>query len=232
MNILSNLNASDAFFTIGVTLLTIVLAMFAIVLHEISHGYVANVLGDPTAKNAGRLTLNPIAHIDPVGTIALPVLMGLMGGPIFGFAKPVPYNPNYFENLRRGELLVALAGPGSNLLQAIVGGIIFRLFSGPLASAVPETVSLIIVYLAMSYVQVNLVLMFFNLIPLPPLDGSAIIAPFLSDKALQKYYRVQQYSLPILLGLFFLVPYVTGYSPIDRYLNFMINAVFPLIMGS
>ena len=99
----------------------------AIVFHEVAHGFVANLLGDPTAKLAGRLTLNPVKHIDPFGTVLLPLLMAMMGGPVFGYAKPVPYNPRFFRNKRVGDLLVGLAGPAANLVMALLGALVMWL---------------------------------------------------------------------------------------------------------
>lgn len=236
MNFIQGLFAggpTDVLIQILILLATLVLAMVAIIIHEVSHGYVAYLLGDPTAKNAGRLTANPLAHIDLTGTVVLPLIMAIIGGPIFGYAKPVPYNPSYFQNIRKGELLVALAGPFSNLIQALVGALIFRLCTGPLAAiGISADILGIIATLAMLYVRVNLVLMLFNLIPLPPLDGSAIIAPFLSDKALKKYYSIQSYSMVILLIVLFLVPYVTGINPIGIYLSWALNLFMPLLLGA
>ena len=106
---------------------SVALVMLSAIVHEVAHGWVAYKLGDPTAKQAGRLTLNPLAHLDPVGSVLLPLLMAWIGGPVFAFAKPVPYNPYNLRNPRRDEVLVALAGPASNLLQALVGAVAFRL---------------------------------------------------------------------------------------------------------
>ena len=189
----------------------------AIVIHEVSHGYVAYRLGDPTAKSKGRLTLNPLAHIDPFGTVILPIVLALTGGPVFGYAKPVPYNPRYFKNIRKGEFLTGIAGPASNILMALVAVIIgriamaFYLLSPGVLSWIIEICSL--------FTMINLCLAFFNLIPLPPLDGSSIIAPFLSDNALRQYYRIQRYSMPILLALLFLVPLIFQINPIPLYLQ-------------
>lgn len=212
---------------------TIVLVAISIILHEISHGFVAYKLGDPTAKNSGRLTLNPLKHIDPFGTLFLPALMSLAGGPAFGYAKPVPYNPRYFKNIRQGELLVGLAGPCSNLLQAFFGVFLFWLtshFSAELTE-VHGGLFLLLRYFASLYVYVNLVLMFFNLIPLPPLDGSSIIAPFLSDRALAQYYSIQQYSMAILLAAFFLIPALFHIDVVGMYINATAGNMFDLLMG-
>ncbi len=227
-----------SFFSIFQIIASVALLALSVVLHELAHGWVAYKLGDPTAKQAGRLTLNPLKHIDPFGTVILPLMMFIAGGFAFGFAKPVPYNPRYFKNIRKGELLVGLSGPFSNLLQACVGAVLFKLLIAAsshldlkLSTGLSFELVPLIAYLLMWYVHINLVLMFFNLIPLPPLDGSAIIAPFLSDKALEKYYRIQQYSLPILLLVFFVVPYVTNWSPLSVYFQYTARPLFNLLVG-
>ncbi len=199
--------------------LTILAVLVSIVLHECAHGYVAYLCGDNTAKDAGRLTLNPVAHLDLFGSIIMPAALALLGGPIFAYAKPVPYNPYNLRNRKRDELLVALAGPGSNLVQAVFGALVFRaiFFLAPeVFYAEPG------VYLGdflTAYVYVNLMLMFFNLIPLPPLDGSSIFGWFLSGEALRKYYAIQRYSMPILIGMLFLLPMVLPFDPLQIYID-------------
>ena len=194
----------------------------AIVLHECAHGYAAYKLGDPTAKNAGRLTLNPIAHIDLFGTVILPgmlIAMSLLGGGglLFGYAKPVPYNPTYFKNIRQGELIVGLAGPASNLVMSVIGAAIA--WGGDALIATTGDLGVYVLFFGMYFCQVNLALAFFNLIPLPPLDGSSIIAVFLSDKGLQTYYKIQQYSMFILLLLILVIPYFLNVDILGIYLN-------------
>jgi Zn-dependent protease len=206
------------FFGISVySIIMIICFIPAIMFHEVAHGYVAYKLGDPTAKSRGRLSLNPIKHVDPFGTVILPLLLILAGGPIFGYAKPVPYNPAYFKDIRKGELLTGLAGPGSNLIMGLIGALIANLliFFGPANSDVVQWAVVVCYYFTM----VNFCLMMFNLLPIPPLDGSSIIAPFLSDKALRKYYSIQQYALPVLMILLIAVPYVLRFSPIGIYID-------------
>jgi Zn-dependent protease len=211
--------------------ISVVLVMFSAILHEVAHGWVAYRCGDNTAKDAGRLTLNPLAHIDPFGSVILPIIMGIAGGPIFAFAKPVPYNPYNLRNRRRDELLVALAGPCANLLQAIVGAALFQAAFGWYSTSASE-VAYYVCYVLSSYVYVNLVLMFFNLIPLPPLDGSSIIGVFLSGSALERYYQVQRYSLPILLIVLYLIPMVTSFDPLGIYLNVTAGNLYTLLLGA
>ena len=201
----------------------------AIVLHEVAHGFAAYRLGDPTAKAKGRLSLNPLKHIDPFGTVILPLLLIFMGGPVFGYAKPVPYNPHYFKNPRKGDLIVGLAGPAANLLMAIVGAIVAWLLY-PLAFSIdPEGFfGLLFVYFYFLFLplfgMINLFLMFFNLLPIPPLDGSSIFAVLLPEKYLRSYYKVQQYALPIFFIVVFGVPYLFGmagisFNPVSWYLD-------------
>ena len=195
----------------------------AIVLHECAHGFMAYKLGDPTAKEAGRLTLNPLAHIDVFGTVILPGLLILLSavsgglGFIFGYAKPVPYNPRYFKNIRQGEFLVGVAGPAANILMALIGAAIA--WGGNYLYASAPMASLYVWYFGMYFCQINLCLAFFNLIPCPPLDGASIIAFFLTDNGLRIYYKVQQYAMFIFLLLVIVVPYFTNVDIIGIYLN-------------
>lgn len=162
----------------------IVILFFSIILHEVAHGYVANALGDPTARLAGRLTLNPLPHIDLLGSVAIPILLVLSkSGFLFGWAKPVPYNPYNLKNRRFGEALVAVAGSAANLLLALVFGLIAR-FSPELS--LPASA----VFLAGSIALMNLFLGFFNLIPFPPLDGFTVLRaalPWRLSGALERF---------------------------------------------
>ncbi|HEB13660.1 MAG TPA: site-2 protease family protein [candidate division CPR3 bacterium] len=178
----------------------IAILIMSVVLHEVSHGVVANALGDPTAKNAGRLTLNPIPHLDPIGSILLPgalILMSMVtgGGFIFGWAKPVPVNP---MNLRGkyDSAMVSLAGPGSNVAIAVVFGLALRLL--PLADLNP---ALIMVFGYIVYL--NLLLAVFNLLPIPPLDGSHILFTFLPQSMENIKFMLSKYGMFILLFIIF-----------------------------
>ena len=178
----------------------------AIVIHECAHGFAAYKLGDPTAKRGGRLTLNPLKHVDPFGTVIIPGLLILSGaGFVFGYAKPVPYNPAYFKDVRRGEVIVGLAGPASNIVMSLVGAAIAW---GAVMWGGSATPALYAWYFGSYFCSVNLCLAFFNLIPIPPLDGSSVVAPLLSDRALAAYYKVQQYGMFILLVLIIAIPYI------------------------
>ncbi len=204
--------------SIAIKLVSVVLIILSIILHEIGHGYAALKMGDTTAKSQGRLSLNPLKHIDPFGSVILPLVLVFTSGFVIGYAKPVPYNPYRFKDKRKGELVVGLAGPATNLMLALVGAVlafVIKTFLFP----VSPLMGYYAWEVAFQLVMVNLCLMFFNLIPLPPLDGSAIIAPFLSDKALQKYYQIQRYALPILLIVLIGIPMLTHFDPISIYLK-------------
>jgi Zn-dependent protease len=174
--------------------------LLALTVHEFAHGYVAYRLGDPTAKNAGRLTLNPLKHLDPIGTIAFFFIK-------FGWAKPVPVNPNYFKNPRKDMLWVALAGPATNLAMAIISAIVTKLVWA-LASLLPysalaEAILVPLNAMLIASVWINLVLCIFNFLPIPPLDGSRILSGILPDDLARSYQQVERYGFIIILVLAF-----------------------------
>ena len=205
----------------------------AIVLHEMGHAFAAYKLGDPTAKSEGRLSFNPLAHIDLFGTVIMPLMLMVMNMPIFGYAKPVPYNPRYFKDPRKGDLIVGLAGPAANLVQALIGvAIAWILYLAlPVAQIVQTNVVFEYFFLLFLpyYILINLYLMFFNLLPIPPLDGSSIFAFFCPEKHLPTYYKIQQYALPIFLVVVIVVPYITHVDPIGAYLNATAYNLFNLM---
>jgi Zn-dependent protease len=215
------------------------LAMFvpAIVLHEVAHGYVSYRLGDPTAKMNGRLSLNPIKHVDPFGTVLLPLLLAVSGAPVFGYAKPVPIDPRYYRDYRKGMLLTGLAGPATNLLMAFASGMVVRIIalSGGLlaAGASDGTITVLgwVLYAFYYFAMLNLVLMFFNLIPIPPLDGSRVLPIFLSDAALMKYHQVERYGILIFFGALVILPRVLGFSPLDGYFDITVAPLLRLFTG-
>jgi Zn-dependent protease len=160
----------------------IIVLVFSAILHEIAHGWVAEKLGDPTARIAGRLTLNPIPHIDPIMSIAVPLLLIVSGSPIvFGAAKPVPVNPLMLHEGRKDIALVALAGPLTNLVLALLGGILLK----TVGYAIPDLIPAIFLF-----IRFNLALGFLNLIPVPPLDGSKFFSIILPEKAAQQYFAL------------------------------------------
>lgn len=179
-----------------ITAFILIVLFFSIVIHEIAHGSVALHLGDPTAKEAGRLTLNPLKHIDPVGTIFLPLILLILTsgqGPVFGWAKPVPINPYNFRDKKWGIFKVSIAGPAMNFLLAVIFGLSIRFF------ALPEPLlilfSIITIY--------NFAWGIFNLVPFPPLDGSWILFSFLSERFSNVKFFLQQYGFFILLFFIF-----------------------------
>jgi Zn-dependent protease len=193
--------------------------LFAITIHEAAHGWAASKLGDETARSMGRVTLNPIAHIDPFGTVLLPLLLVLMKAPPFGWAKPVPVNPFNLRNPRRDNLWISAAGPMANILAAVLSllAIIlvklaspdvsvflknFLMGRGGLPSGFHPLEGLVII---LFYgVLVNTYLVVFNLIPVPPLDGSGVLMGLLSEGAAQKYDRLRPYGFLIVIGLIYM----------------------------
>lgn len=216
--------------------ITVVLVMFSAIVHEVAHGWVALRCGDATAKEAGRLTLDPRAHLDGFGSVLLPVLLALLGGPVFAFAKPVPYNPNRLRHPRRDEVLVGLAGPASNLLQALLGTALVALFldvAWPWASAAGLVeAAWWVVRVLTTYVYVNLVLCFFNLIPIPPLDGSKVVLYFLTGKARRTYYELQQYAMVLLIVVLYVLPVLFHVDPLGAYLEATAGSLYDLLLSA
>jgi len=197
-----------------IILFQIIVLIFSVVIHEVSHGYIADELGDPTARNLGRLTLNPLKHIDPFGSIILPLLMSLIpGGIILGWAKPVPYNPFNLKDPKKGGALIAVAGPASNLVVAFIFAIFYRIFlyvpsmGGALLALEP---------LFASIVMINIMLAIFNLVPIPPLDGSKILFAFIPRKYEHLAEMFERYGFFVLMIFIFLG--VEFLSPIVRFL--------------
>lgn len=209
-------------------IIAVILLIPSIVLHEMGHGFAAYKLGDPTAKNAGRLSFNPARHVDLFGSIILPLALVAVGGPIIGFAKPVPYDPRYFKNLRQGEVIVGLAGPAVNFLLALVGS--FVCFVGQQIFGANPVVGYWVFFVGYYFAYINLMLMFFNLLPIPPLDGSSIIAAFLPNSAMPTYYKIQQYALFVLIILLIVVPYVAGFNPIGVYIDATAGRLLDIIV--
>lgn len=192
--------------------LSLVAVFTAIVLHEVSHGYVAYRLGDPTAKARGRLTLNPLAHIDPIGTVLVPLVLVVLRSPfLFGWAKPVPINPNYFRNPFKGMLYVAIAGPATNLALALgataVGRLLLLAFPDPFFFSSGTFIADLmraIFFLMGIFVIFNIVLAVFNMIPIPPLDGSRVLTYFLPSEGRRVMILLERYGFLILLAFIFL----------------------------
>lgn len=201
-----------------VFLLILILSVMA---HEISHGMMADHLGDPTARLMGRLSLNPIKHIDPIGSIIVPGILILMQTPfLIGWAKPVPVNPLNFKDQRYGEAKVSLAGPGANLIIALVFGLIMRVMAWVGASS---AFAVNLFGLFQIIVWINLLLAVFNLIPIPPLDGSHILFAFLPERFEKVKIFMQRYSLFILL--FFIMFLFTLIVPVVAFLFRLITGI-------
>ena len=200
--------------------------IFAITVHEVAHGWVAKKYGDNTAFALGRLTLNPIKHIDLFGTIILPGLLLMTGtGFIFGWAKPVPVDPRNFKNPLRDMAIVALAGPVANLLMALAWALITRL--GVTIGAGAEAIALPLIYSGVAGISINLVLALINLLPIPPLDGSRILTGILPSYWAWQYNRLERYGFIILL----LLLYTKLLGAILAYPMFVAQKVFFSIAG-
>ncbi len=199
--------------------------VIGIVIHESSHALAAYLLGDKTARSRGRVSLNPLAHIDPFGTIALPLLMIVAGGPVFAFAKPVPVYVDNLKHPKRDEVLVSFAGPASNIVLACLGALLLKAGVNVLVPQGNIDAANGLALFLSTFIAVNLSLAFFNLIPIPPLDGSSIVVPFLRGSALQTYYRIQPYAMPVLIVLLYVLPHITGLDLIGAFFNV---TVYPL----
>jgi Zn-dependent protease len=210
--------------TAGVFVLMIAVFLFSIVFHEVSHGYVAYRLGDPTAKESGRLTLNPLKHLDPMGVIFFVAMIALFHIGI-GWAKPVPIDPRYFRHPRRDILLVSIAGPGANFVLAVLGFALFyvwRIARAPLPG-VADILELLVV--------INMLLMVFNLIPIPPLDGSRVLT-MISPRTFGRFVAsLEPYGFLIIVLLFFVKMPQTGESVLTYVLGSFVNHIDALLRG-
>lgn len=195
-------------------IISIAILIMSVVAHELSHGYTAELLGDPTPRLQGRLTINPIKHLELFGSLIVPMITSLAGF-TFGWAKPVQWNPYNVKNKRWGEFLIALAGPSSNIFIALVFGIVLRVFG----SGLPESFIVIASYV----VVINIVLAVFNLIPIPPLDGSKVLFSLLPARFIRIREVLEQYSI-----FFFLILVFFAW----RFIEPIIPLIFRVILGS
>lgn len=221
----------------------IIVLVMSVVIHEVSHGLMAFYLGDPTAKYAGRLTLNPLKHLDWVGSFLVPLILIKFFGMAFGWAKPVPYNPYNLRDQKTGPALVGLAGPLSNILLALVFGLAARFISittlmkldiksiflqgdySNLTFAVSGSLGAVFFLICTMVVTINVFLAFFNLIPVPPLDGSKLLMSILPLSTETKI-MLEQYGFVMLMVIIFLLGGLLGY-----FLSFVLNAFFLLVVG-
>jgi len=186
--------------TVTLVALLIPCLIVAIVFHEVAHGYVAKLLGDSTASDRGRLTLNPIRHVDPVGTLLVPGALLLAGAPAFGWAKPVPVNQFRLRNPRYGMMVVALAGPASNFVLATLGAILIGFLSAINGASILDGDNVVGVALTM-FLLINIFLGLFNLLPIPPFDGSHIVGGLLPDRLRFHWARLQRVGIFLLIGV-------------------------------
>ena len=208
-------------------------AAFGIVCHEVAHGYAAYRLGDPTAKSLGRLTLNPLKHIDPMGTVMF-LLTALMGPFVFGWAKPVPFQPRFFRNPRNGIVLVAIAGPLANFAVALLCAFIYvgtAVFATKYMPNSNSTSLLFIVKSAEAGIFINCALAWFNLMPIPPLDGSHVISRFLPRALAHQYEQLARYGFLILLFLLYFRVLTPIILPLIRTSYSIILAIPAFVFG-
>ena len=198
----------------------------SVILHEVSHGWVANLFGDDTAKRAGRLTLNPVKHVDPVGTLIVPALLALASVGVIGWAKPVPVNPARLRSPRNQGVVVSLAGPAMNLLLAAIGAFVFiaafrNSFNNTFPPFAPSVFSRVVLFFSVA----NIGLAAFNLIPVPPLDGSVLFERALPARYWPQYLRIRPYTMFIIVGLVVLNFYIgrNGNGPLTWAIDHLYN---------
>ena len=193
--------------------------IFAIVFHEVAHGLMARSLGDPTAEERGRLSLNPLRHVDPIGTVILPGILALVHLPVFGWAKPVPVNFARLRHPRRDMMLVGAAGPGSNLIMAAIAAVVLGIVLRPFGGAQePGGVIGFIVLNLFNFISINVFLALFNLLPIPPFDGSHIVEGLLPEKLARGYAKFRTVGMLIPIFLIIVLPsLIPGFS-VTRYL--------------
>ena len=177
--------------------------IIAIVFHEVAHGWIANALGDPTAKRRGRLSFNPVKHVDPLGTVMVPMILAVSGAPVFGWAKPVPVVSQRLRNPKYHMVLVALAGPGMNLLLAAFAAMLFAVV---VAMEPAGLVGVFVVQNLVNFMVINVFLAIFNLIPMPPFDGGHVVEGLLPCRLAVHYARLRPYGFPLLIILLLIVP--------------------------
>jgi Zn-dependent protease len=213
---------SNVIYEIAVWLVPLVIA---IVFHEVAHGLMARRLGDPTAEQRGRLTLNPIKHIDPFGTVVLPMVLAISHAPVFGWAKPVPVNYRRLNNPRRDMVLVALAGPGMNLLLALIGTAILAA-TIMLSGGADGGAAAIVAANALNFLLINIFLAVFNLLPVPPFDGGHVVEGLLPRSLARSFRKIGRYSLLVLVILLLILPAISpSANVVGRVVTPIVNAI-------
>ncbi len=205
--------------TLFQALALIIPLVFSIVFHEVAHGLMARALGDPTAEERGRLSLNPLRHVDPIGTVVLPGFLALIKAPVFGWARPVPVNKYRLRNPRFGMMAVAIAGPGMNLIMAGIGAVVLGLLSRSYAGVqLPTRVDEFVAANLVNFLQINIFLALFNLLPIPPFDGSHIVEGLLPRAAAKAYASVRRYGFTLVIVMLLVLPKVIpGFDLVGRY---------------
>ena len=213
---------------INLVVIQIISLLFAVTVHEVSHGYAAYIMGDHTAKNAGRLSFNPIKHLDLIGSFFMPLVLALTGSPfVFGYAKPVPVNFSHIHNFKKGVIFVSAAGVTANMCMAIISGMLFQLLSilEPLQNSIifkPFIEDLF--YFLFYSVIINSVLAIFNLIPIPPLDGSRILSMFLPANLRFQFERIERFGIIIIFALLMT-------DSLSKIISFFLNPLLNILLG-
>jgi Zn-dependent protease len=219
---------SNIVYEIAVWLIPLVIA---IVFHEVAHGLVARKLGDPTAEAKGRLSLNPIRHIDPIGTVVLPMLLAISHAPVFGWAKPVPVNWRRLGNPRRDMVLVALAGPGMNLLLALVGTAILAATMA-MSDGARTGAAAFVAANAFNFLLINIFLAVFNLLPVPPFDGGHVVEGLLPRPLATSFRKIGRYSLVVLMILLLVLPALSPKADVvGRLVSPIVGGIARLFLG-
>ena len=214
--------------------------VIAIVFHEVSHGFVARSLGDPTAHLLGRLSLNPLKHVDPFGTVILPAILKLSGLPVFGWAKPVPVRKELLRNPRRDMMLVAAAGPASNLVMAVIGAVLFAIIVPAIALSTTDMASLnaalngagpfelFVALNFLNFIAINVFLALFNLLPVPPFDGGHIIEGLLPPRLAARFGELHKYALLVMILLIVVLPMI---SPSLNVIGWVVSPAVDWLTG-
>jgi Zn-dependent protease len=216
------MSSGNIFYQVAVFLMPMIVA---ITLHEVAHGYAALALGDQTARRLGRLSLNPISHVDPVGTIALPMMLAIMHAPVFGWAKPVPVVTSGMRQPRLDMALVGMAGPASNLVLGLLGAFAYVLFLGWQGDAADAGVAGFVADSLYSFLWINVFLAIFNMIPLPPFDGGHVVAGVLPEGLAEPYARLGRYGFLIMVVLLVILPSIAPEA------NFVARVIGPVANG-